>query len=340
MERLIYENMEVHNAAELLPGEHGGVTWLRYPKSVCDGFERDGARIQAGNCSGVELRFVMKSDRVVLKVRSASVGHYHIFRGGLQGGWYDHEGRTTSPEKNEIVIERKEQPLVDRMHKDYGLPWDPSLIRIVFDRGRFELLGVAEGEIELPAKGQTPEKTILFYGSSITHGSNSLNDSNSWTSWVAHGLKMDKLNKGLAGSCCMEDTTVAYLGALGKAGAWDVAVLELGINVLSYDTDLRRARVENTLLRIAAENPEKPVFVISPFYSNEDYVGGERAAAWRETIRSVVEERGYKNVTYIPGDEILSDMRGISTDGVHPSVYGVAQIAERLLERMKRLLGQ
>lgn len=339
MERLIYENMEVHNAAEFLPGEHGGVTWLRYPKSVCDGFERDGARIQAGNCSGVELRFIMKSDVVEIKLRSKGSGRFHIFRGGLQGGWYDHEGKITSADGTVIRIERKEQPLVDRMHKDYGLPWDPSLIRIVFDGGRFEILDVV-GEIAAPAAGQTPEKTILFYGSSITHGSNSLNASNSWTSWVAHGLAMDKLNKGLAGSCCMEDTTVAYLGALGKEGAWDVAVLELGINVLSYDADLRRARVENTLLRIAAENPEKPIFVISPFYSNEDYVGGERAAAWRETIRSVVEEHGYKNVTYIPGDEILSDMRGISTDGVHPSVYGVAQIAERLLERMKRLLGQ
>lgn len=338
MGRLIYENMEVHNAAELLPGEHGGVTWLRYPKAVCDAFDRDGARIQAGNCSGVELRFVMKSDRVVLKVQSSAVGRYHIFRGGLQGGWYDHEVRNITPDKTEIVIERKEQALVERMHKDYGLPWDPTLIRVVFDRGRFELLGVSEGEIAPPAEGQTPRKTILFYGSSITHGSNSLNGSNAWTSWVAHGLSMDSLNKGLAGSCCMEDTTVTYLGALGRDGGWDVAVLELGINVLSYDADLRRTRVKNTLSKIAAENPDKPIFVISPFYSNEDYAGGTRAVEWRETIRDLILEGGYKNVTYIPGDEILSDMREISADGVHPSIYGVAKIADRLLERMRHVL--
>ena len=338
MERMIYKNMEIFNAAALLPGEHGGVTWLRYPSEVCEAFERDGARVQAGNATGVELRFLMTGDRVAIKVRSTSIGHYHIFRGGLQGGWYDHERKTTSPEGTEIVIERKSQALIDRMHKDYSLPWNPCLIRIIFDRGRFEIIDV-EGEVLPPAPEDTPKKTILFYGSSITHGSNALNDSNTWTSWVAHALSMDKLNKGLAGSCCMEDSTVSYLGQIGREGAWDVAVLELGINVLNYTPDLRRARIEGTLRKIAGANPEKPIFVISPFYSDDDYSGRGLAVAFRETIREVIVAQGYPNVTYIPGDAILSDMRGISTDGVHPSVYGISAIAEGLLARMRPVLG-
>ena len=338
MEKLHYGNIEIHNAAALCKGAHGGATFLRYPEAVCAAFEKDGAATQAGNCSGAELRFLMKSDRVVLQVRSESVGHYHIFRGGLQGGWYDHEGRTTSPQKTEIVIEKKEQPLVERMHRDLSLPWDPSLIRIILDRGRFEILGVSEGEIELPCIGSAPKKTILFYGSSITHGSNALNASDSWTSRVAHGLGMDYLNKGLAGSCYMEDSTVSYLASLGQSGAWDVAVLELGINALAFDAKKRLDRVENTLEKIAGGNPDKPVFVISPFYSDEDYRGGTAAEAWRETIRTASQTKGYKNLTYIPGNEILSDMSGISTDGVHPSVYGIAQIHERLLARIRPVL--
>lgn len=337
MEKIIYKNMEIHNAAALLPGEHGGVMWLRYPEAVCEGFEKEGARIQAGNASGVELRFLMLSERVTLRIRSTAIGHYHIYRGGLQGGWYDHEGKTTSPDGTEIVIERKEQPYIDRMHRDFALPWNPMLIRIIFDRGRFEIIDV-EGDIALPGEKDTPRKTILFYGSSITHGSNSLNDSNSWTSWVAHGLGMDKLNKGLAGSCYMEDSTVSYLGNIGKEGAWDIAVLELGINVLRFDAKKRYERAKNTLQRIAGANPEKPVFVISPFYCSDDYDGAGRAAAWRETLKTVIAELGYQNVTYIPGDAVLSDMRGISTDLVHPSVYGIACIAERLEGKMREVL--
>lgn len=337
MEKTVYKNMEIHNAAALLPGKMGGVTWLRYPEAVCEGFEKEGARVQAGNASGVELRFLMLSERVTLRVRSEGDGRYHIYRGGLQGGWYDHETKVTSSAGTEIVIERKEQPHIERMHKDLSLPWRPELIRVIFDRGRFEILGV-EGEVAPPAAGDTPEKTILFYGSSITHGSNSLSESNSWTSWVAHGLGMDKLNKGLAGSCYMEAGTVTYLGALGKAGGWDVAVLELGINVLHFDAQKRYERAKNTLTAIAGENPEKPVFVISPFYCCDDYDGQGRAAAWRETLAAVTGELGYKNVTYIPGDSVLSDMRGISADLVHPSVYGIARIADTVEAQMRKVL--
>ena len=334
---MIYKNMEIHNAAELLFGEQGGAMWLRYPSSVCETFEKEGAKIQAGNSSGVELRFIMKSDTVEIKLRSTGTGRFHIFRGGLQGGWYDHEGKITSPDGTVIRIERKEQETIDRVHKDFSLPWDPSLIRIVFDGGRFEILDV-KGEIAPPAEGQTPKKTILFYGSSITHGSNALSATNNWTSWVAHGLSMDFLNKGLAGSCYMENETVSYLGALGREGKWDVAVLELGINVMSWGEEKRRTRVENTLEKIAAANPDKPIFVISPFYSSDDYNGGARAKPWRETIRSVIERRAYPNVTYIPGDSILGSMDLISADCVHPSAYGVMQIAERLLSVMKPVL--
>ncbi len=334
---MIYKNMEIHNAAELFAGEGGGACWSRYPASVCEHFERDGARIQAKYCSGVELRFVLKGGSARLRLRSTSVGRYHIYRGGVQGGWYDHETGAISPEGTEILIERKEQPLLERMHKDQQLPWDPNLIRVIFDRGRFEILD-AEGDICPPTAEQTPKKTILFYGSSITHGSNAMNNSNTWPAWVAHALSMDALNKGLAGSCCMEEETVSYLGALGREGQWDVAVLELGINVLSWEEERRRLHVEKTLDHIAGQNPEKPVFVISPFYSNADYAGSSAPAAWRETVRSVIAERAYPNVTYIPGDEILSDMRGISADGVHPSIYGVAEIAEKLTARMRTVL--
>ena len=335
---MIYKNMQIHNVAELLPDENGGAVWLRYPSAVCESFERDGARIQAGNSSGVELRFIMKSDVVEIKLRSQSIGRFHIFRGGLQGGWYD-QGKITSADGTVIRIERKEQATIDRVHKDFARPWDPSLIRIVFDGGRFEILDV-EGEIAPPTEGQTPKQTILFYGSSITHGSNALSATNTWPSWVAHGLSMDYLNKGLAGSCCMEDETVSYLGALGQKGAWDVAVLELGINVMSWDEEKRRTHVENTLDKIAAKNPDKPIFVISPFYSNCDYGGSAQPAGWRETIRTVIAERAYPNVTYIPGDQILGSMDMISADCVHPSAYGVAQIAERVLAVMKRVLKQ
>ena len=47
----------------------------------------------------------------------------------------------------------------------------------------------------------------------------------------------------------------------------------------------------------------------------------------------------YANVTYINGLELLGDMSLISADEVHPNIYGVQQIAERLTRRLKEVCG-
>ena len=34
-----YKNIEIHNIAELVNGHNGGISWLRFPKSVAEKFE-------------------------------------------------------------------------------------------------------------------------------------------------------------------------------------------------------------------------------------------------------------------------------------------------------------
>ena len=118
-----------------------------------------------------------------------------------------------------------------------------------------------------------------------------------------------------------------------------MAVLELGINVMSFDAALRRERVENTLRKIAGENPEKPIFVISPFYHcGDDFNKNDRAKVWREAISETVARLHYKNVTYINGFEVLGDASYMSADEVHPNIYGAARIAEVVTDRIRATL--
>lgn len=51
--------------------------------------------------------------------------------------------------------------------------------------------------------------------------------------------------------------------------------------------------------------------------------------------RYVVNKLNYNNVTYINGLDLLGDMSLISADQVHPNIYGVAQIAERITQIIK-----
>lgn len=340
---MLYKNIEIYNAAELIPCQGGGVTWRRVPQNVYENMEMEeqGKRM-CGNSTGVELRFVIKGDKATVCMQSlsseSSVTSFHVFRGGIQGGWEDHEhDKYVRTVPHEHVIPRsKNLELLRRIAKESCQEWDPEVVRIIFDRGSYKIIDVI-GDVEPPKKEQMPLKTILAYGSSITHGSNSINASHAWTSVLAHRLNMDCRNLGMAGSCALEPQMIDYIASEGEKGKWDIALLELGINVLGWENDKIIQRVTNTLRQVAGRNPNKKIVVISPFFCNDDYNKTGNAARWRSNISEIVSEMNFPNVTYIDGTELLGDMSLISADEVHPNIYGVAQIAQRLYERISVL---
>ena len=295
--------------------------------------------------TGVELRFVIKGESAAVRMSTfannpKSFSTFHVYRGGIQGGWDDHEvHRHVTGEIQEFVIKRSENiERLREMSSRLGYDFDPEVVRVIFDRGRYKIYDV-EGDVAPPAPDQCPQKTLLAYGSSITHGSNSIDASHSWVSVLAHNLNVDARNLGMAGSCMLEPETAEYIASEGEKGKWDIATLEIGINVLGkWDDDKIISRTENLIRQVAGRNKEKPVFVISPFYfcgddfNEEKHAAGER---WREYVRVVTAKLNYSNVTYINGLDVIGDMSYISADEVHPNIYGVQKIADILTERIK-----
>lgn len=334
-----YKNIEVHNAEQLIKCENGGVSWLRVPQKIYDSMESDQGRRMCHNFTGVELRFVMKSDSAVIKLGSLTDKetyiNFNVFFGGVQAGWDRFgEGGTLFGKSFDIVIKKPDNMEdLKRMSIDSGYPWDPEVVRVVINRGVFRIIDV-EGDVCPPQKEQLPPKAILTYGSSITHGSNSLARSNCWTSVLARNLKADLINLGMAGSCRMESELIDYIAEKGEKGEWDIALLELGINVLEWDRDKIHSRVTNTVKQVAGRNPDKKVYVISPFYCRADYHGDDSANKWRAIIQEVVNELAFPNVEYVNGLDLLGEVSGLSADEVHPNIYGIQQIAERMTKRM------
>lgn len=64
---VVWKNIEIFNADEIYDNGNGSISWRRIPEKLMDALERDGGRRRAVGCTGVELRFVMKSDKAVLK---------------------------------------------------------------------------------------------------------------------------------------------------------------------------------------------------------------------------------------------------------------------------------
>ena len=342
---MIYKNCEIFNVAEIFDNEDGSVSWRRVPGEVFATMESTVADLMVHNCTGVELRFVLKGEsaKLILSAKepeNKESALFHIYRGGIQGGWEDHEINThIYNEPHEYVIHRsKNMKNLKTMTQMMGHEWSPEVVRIVFDRGTFRIHDII-GDIEPPTKEQCPRKTILFYGSSITHGSNSIDSSHTWVSQVAYNLNLDGRNLGMAGSCFMEPAMADYIAAEGEQGKWDVAVLELGINVIGWDEPKIYERVENILAQVAGRNPEKKIVVISPFYYGaEDLRGCTRGEKWRRIIPEVIEKLSYPNVHYLKGTDILGDISGMSADEIHPSIYGIQQIADRLTAALQNIL--
>ena len=339
---MIYKNAQLYNVSDIdIDSKDGGATWNRMPKKLTDKFEAPNGRYMNVSSTGVEIRFVINSGTAVVRMQSTADKSmnscFHVYRGGIQGGYPDHENNTYVPNvPTDFVFEKQKNiDSLREMAKAAGDSFDPDVVRIIFDRGAYKILDIS-GDIAPPAKEQAPEKTLLCYGSSITHGSNSIDTSHTWVSLLAHNLDMDLRNLGMAGSCCMEPEVIDYIASEGECGAWDMAVMELGINVLFWEESKIRERVENAVSEVAGRNRDKKVYVISPFYCGDEYHGKKEPDTWRRIIKETVDRLAFSNVTLINGLELLGDMTLLSADEIHPSIYGVQQIADRLTDILKR----
>jgi len=331
---LLYKNIEIYNVEELDRYADGSVTWCRVPRFVYDTLEMgESARRMAMHATGVELRFVLQSEEAVLRMNSSDgEGVFHVYRGSIQGGWQDHEvQKIVGSEPQDFVIKRSANPeRLKAIDKKCGHPFSSEVIRVIFDRGHFRLYDV-QGDVRPPTPEECPKSTLFFYGSSITHGSNSIDMSHSWPSVVGYNLKMDVRNLGMAGSCALEPAFAEYIASEGQKGNWDAAVLEVGINVLSWDDEKIRQRLSNLLQKVAGRNPDKKVFLISPFYHcGDDFSAEKNAARWRTLAEQTAKALNFDNVTYINGMDIIGNASFMSADEVHPNIYGVQQIADRL----------
>ncbi len=343
---MIYKNVEFFNVAELIELEDGSVTWRRVPKWVEDTLERGDQSLRSSKgFTGVELRFVLKSDQVTIrlaKVKDDGVDNsFCVFRGGFQGYYADYaKSRVlTDMEPLDVVITKHTNPeRKEKMAKMTGLGWDPDVVRVRFDRGLFRIVDII-GDVEPPKKEQCPSKTLMTYGSSITVGMDAMTAATAWASILAQRLRWDLMNKGFAGSCMLEYDMAEYLAQLGERGDYDAGILELGINAMTYPEEKVYDRVENMLRQVVGRNPDKPFFVVSPFLAPSDWDGnGENGRKWRRIIPEVVEKLGYPNLTYINGRDIVNDVDFFAADGLHPSVYGHIEIANNMYDRVKEVL--
>ncbi len=325
---MIFKNIELYNVSEVIKNGNG-YDMLRVPFSVEHHMSEKG---QPRNrySSGCELRFVCLSDEVKIKLRTKTADFLfvYVYYGSIPCGWQD--CRKVITPTGEIVIKKSENmDKLKQITKENNFPFDPNVVRIILPNSPCTIVDV-DGDCRPPMAEEVPKLNYLAYGSSITHGSLSLIQMNSYASRVAENLGANLINLGFAGSACLEKEMADYIASRND---WDFATIEMGVNVIGMPLDEYKEKVRYMVSNIAGNNPDKKVYCIDIFYLFAE--PGSDKKEWvieaRKIVKRVVEELALKNTVYVNGLDMLSiGSAGVSGDFTHPNIRGCECIAENL----------
>lgn len=330
---MIFDQLEFHNVEEIEDTKIG-YRLHRFPRRVREKLGSvEGAttygRYIADLTTGCEIRFVTEGDRVLLSLSAFDEdGTVAIYRGDFKVGYR----RIEAGKINRIMLESPAG--FDQLNPAFKKgDFAPDVWRIMscHDFGLVYCGIETFGQSVRPPKAEElPKKTLLAYGTSLTHGAAAQAYPVSYINYLARLLHVDLLNKGMGGSCMNECAVADYIAA---SDAWDALYLE---NMTNMGEGMAKQYEEQTkylLDKVCAAHPDKPVYAVTMFPigmaldSHCDHPV-KRAFALDPILRRLAAE--HPNVTVIEGDTILTDFRNLMTDLVHFNDFGHIQVAENL----------
>lgn len=317
---------EFFNMEEALQTNEG-TYYSRVPLSVRAQMSENAITTATLSATGAEIRFVFNEGGEEATVSAYCEDEFitlGLYYGCFQGGWQWLGSYGLMHGENRVPIARPgNMEQLQQVARARGDAFSPEVMRLCLRSGRVRDVRL-EGDVRPPRPDETPKKRVLFYGSSITHGSLSHLPGSDFATRVCAHLGMDRINKGMPGTCLMEKAVADYLAARDD---YDFAVYELGSNIPSAMSEEGfGGRVEYLLSAYAKAHPEKPLFVIDDLI-----ILGDGHEARREQVRRCLERLNNPRFVYINGREMLPGAQYLSADFVHPTVDGHLVMSEYLL---------
>lgn len=300
-----------------------------------------GVRSMKHHTSGMQFRF--KTDSRTLKFRwkpynqrlardhmpSTGVSGIDIYRfDSKRGKWlYVKTGRITDAEKGGAL--------------DVGwTPNVPCLVNLPLYNGiRVFKLGIDENATigALPSRMSGVDKPVVFYGTSITHGGCCSRPGLSFVNWVGRDLDVPVVGLGFSGSGVMEFEMSEHLAHIDAS----CYVLDCLWNMSLHEKDRPGRSVECNyepfIRNLRKKRPDVPIVM-----AEHCNVYGNARDDKDRFIRGLYEKliaEGWKDIIYLPNDEMYAgDFEG-TVDGVHPNDLGMQSMAKAFGKAVKKSLG-
>ena len=342
---LIHQSVAFHGVAELREVEgETGLRLQRAPEAVRTALEeKAAARMLAP--AGAEIRFVSAGAEVEITLSCPTTACEMVpFWGGFQGL----ERRVIGNEPVPIRMAYPERVRRLRDRAPGGSGFSPDVWRLtlrgVDKHGVCHFHDIRGDGLRPPSSGELPARTCLAYGTSVTEGFSPSAAHLSYVAQTARRLGMDHINLGCAGAGYCEPEMVEYIA---DRDDWDVAILELAINMIGagYGVTEFRERATYMIERIAGTTPPRPLVCIVwyPYFADlcegiEGLHQADIADAYRATYREVVAQTPHPHVHLVEGAELLTEIDGYTVDLAHPGDAGMTRIAQRLADRLARIM--
>ncbi len=198
-------------------------------------------------------------------------------------------------------------------------------------------IGLAPDATVKEAKPYRDIKPVIFYGSSIVHGTAASRPGNIYPSIISRNLNIDHRNIGFSGNAKGEPAIAEWM-----------ATLPMSIFVCDYDYNAPTVEhLEEThypLYEIIREkNPDIPYIMITRPNYWTSYTTKEEVLARRDVVMSSylkARQSGDKNVWFIDGMSFFNDahQNEYIFDGIHPQDAGFMRMAESIGNVIRHIL--
>ncbi|MCC6681376.1 MAG: hypothetical protein IT445_10795 [Phycisphaeraceae bacterium] len=335
---MIYQNVELHNVGDMKRVQGlAGLRLQRVPEPVRLSLN-ELAQFRMLQPDNMEIRF--KADgpcRITLSSQGQT--RLTVFQ-----GLFDTSQRFIIHQQPQ-TIEISQPEELQRLEGRYcqNMVFNPQVCRIILGGPQRDpiFLHDIQGEgIRPPQPNELPSLRYLTYGTSITHGLDAEGPHLNYVSLTARYLGADLINLGVDGSAHCEREIADYIA---DRRDWHIASLELSVNMQKFTIPEFHERVFYMINRIAGADPSRSVICLTlfPFYRDFGIEATTKTlpspGEYRQALVDAAGALSHRNVHVINGPDLLKNISGLTTGLIHPSDYGMIEIAQSLAAHINAL---
>ncbi len=279
--------------------------------------------------AGIKFSFKTDSESLFLKVKtmvSSSRKYFSvdIFVDGKPIGYIDNFSDIELPQN----YTQMEFPLGD-FSKKFQLGEGEKTVCVHLPWSVKTLIEEISVDDNAFVKAVKPEKKLLAYGDSITHGYDALRPSQRYVAKLADMLNAEEFNKAIGGERFFPE-----LAKLQDSLLPDYITVAYGTNDWNgIDRETFKNKCKDFYTNISQNYPQAKIFAITPIWRKD--MNEERVFGAFEDVEKIIIEcvKDIENITVIPGfDFVPKDEKYYADLRLHPNDKGFESYAEHLYD--------